>query len=89
MMMITIVLQSLLIHANRMPKLASHPDAFVRPSPARGHLGGLGAATAEAIELCEAAGFNIVFVETVGLGQSEVEAAQVSDVFCLALPPGI
>ena len=82
------MIQSILIHASRMPKLATHPGAFVRPSPARGHLGGLGAATAEAIELCEAAGFNVVFVETVGLGQSEVEAAQVSDVFCLALPPG-
>ena len=62
---------SLLGDKTRMARLAVEERAFVRPSPARGHLGGVAPRTREAIQLCEAAGFDTVFVETVGVGQSE------------------
>jgi LAO/AO transport system kinase len=71
----------------RMPRLSAHPCAFVRASPARGALGGVARATADACELCEAAGYGTVLLETVGVGQSEVDAADVADAVVLVLPP--
>ena len=62
---------SLLGDKTRMPKLTVNPRAYIRPSPSGGHLGGVTRRTNEAVVLCEAAGYDIVIVETVGVGQSE------------------
>ena len=71
----------------RMERLSIHPNAFIRPSPAGGALGGVARRTREAALLCEAAGFDVILVETVGVGQSEVQVAGMTDVFLLlALP---
>ncbi|HEX5204418.1 MAG TPA: methylmalonyl Co-A mutase-associated GTPase MeaB, partial [Actinoplanes sp.] len=79
---------SLLGDKTRMARLAVEPMAFVRPSPARGPLGGVAPRTREAILLCEAAGFDTVFVETVGVGQSEIAVRQMTDCFVLLLLAG-
>ena len=79
---------SILGDKTRMELLTRHPDAFIRPSPTGGILGGVAACTREAILLCEAAGFDVVVVETVGVGQSETMAAQMTDMFVLLLGPG-
>jgi LAO/AO transport system kinase len=79
---------SLLGDKTRMARLAVEERAFVRPSPARGHLGGVAPRTREAILLCEAAGFSTVLVETVGVGQSETAVRDLTDVFVLLLLPG-
>lgn len=71
----------------RMPRLSSSPDAYVRPTPARGTLGGVARSTFDAIIICEAAGYTKVLVETVGVGQSEVAVQDLVDVFLLVLPP--
>ncbi len=78
---------SLLGDQTRMPRLA-RGDAFVRPSPTRGHLGGAGAYTLEAAMLCAAAGFEPVLVETVGVGQNETEIDDLVDLVVLLLQPG-
>jgi len=70
----------------RMAALSSRAGAFVRPSPSRGALGGLGRATHEAVAIVEAAGYDRVLIETVGLGQSETHVAAVADVSLLCLP---
>jgi LAO/AO transport system kinase len=79
---------SLLGDKTRMARLAVEPRAFVRPSPARGHLGGVAPRTREAILLCDAAGFDTVFIETVGVGQSEIAVRGMSDCFVLLLLAG-
>jgi len=79
---------SILGDKTRMETLTRHPDAFIRPSPSGGILGGVAARTREVIVLCEAAGFDVVVVETVGVGQSETAAAQMTDMFVLLLAPG-
>lgn len=71
----------------RMQRLGVHDQAFVRPSPSRSALGGAAAATRDAIAVCEAAGFDTVIVETVGVGQSEIEAADLVDLFVLLVLP--
>ncbi|EHI14940.1 methylmalonyl Co-A mutase-associated GTPase MeaB [Mycolicibacterium thermoresistibile] len=72
---------SILGDKTRMARLAVHPDAYVRPSPSSGTLGGVAKATRETIVLLEAAGFDVVLVETVGVGQSEVTVADMVDTF--------
>ena len=72
---------SILGDKTRMPQLAVHPDAYVRPSPTSGTLGGVARATRETIVLLEAAGFDVILVETVGVGQSEVAVANMVDTF--------
>src|ERR1700742_2711026 len=72
---------SILGDKTRMPQLASHPDAYIRPSPTSGTLGGVAKATRETIVLLEAAGFDVILVETVGVGQSEVTVAAMVDCF--------
>ena len=67
----------------RMEKLAQHPDSFIRPSPSAGSLGGVARKTRETIILCEAAGFDKIFVETVGVGQSETACHSMVDFFLL------
>jgi LAO/AO transport system kinase len=79
---------SILGDKTRMPRLALEPRAFVRPSPAGEQLGGVARRTREALLLVEAAGFDFVIVETVGVGQSEVEVASMVDCFLLLAQPG-
>ena len=79
---------SILGDKTRMGELSKDPAAFVRPSPAGGTLGGVARRTREAMLLCEAAGFDVVLVETVGVGQSEVAVAGMVDCFVLVIPPG-
>ncbi|MGM9855335.1 MAG: methylmalonyl Co-A mutase-associated GTPase MeaB [Muribaculaceae bacterium] len=74
---------SILGDKTRMEKLSVHPDAFIRPSPSAGSLGGVARKTRETIVLCEAAGFDKIFVETVGVGQSETAVHSMVDFFLL------
>lgn len=74
---------SILGDKTRMEKLTVHPDSFVRPSPSAGSLGGVARKTRETIILCEAAGFDKIFVETVGVGQSETAVHSMVDFFLL------
>ena len=78
---------SILGDMTRMPKLTTAPSAFVRSSPTHGSLGGVTRGTQEAMVLCEAAGYDVVVVETVGVGQSEVAVADMVDLFCLLISP--
>lgn len=79
---------SILGDKTRMPELSRHEQAFVRPSPAGTTLGGVTRRTRESIVFCEAAGFDLILVETVGVGQSEVAVAAMTDLFVLLLSPG-
>jgi LAO/AO transport system kinase len=79
---------SILGDKTRMEKLSRHPNAFIRPSPSGGSLGGVAQHTREAMIVCEAAGFDVVIVETVGIGQSEVAVASMVDFFLVLLAPG-
>jgi LAO/AO transport system kinase len=72
---------SILGDKTRMAQLAVHPDAYIRPSPTSGTLGGVAKATRETIVLLEAAGFDVILVETVGVGQSEVTVSNMVDTF--------
>src|SRR5213080_1558282 len=72
----------------RMAQLAADERAFIRPSPAAGTLGGVAAKTREAMLLCEAAGFDVVLVETVGIGQSETAVCDMTDFFLALMLPG-
>ncbi|WP_341368962.1 methylmalonyl Co-A mutase-associated GTPase MeaB [Yoonia sp. BS5-3] len=78
---------SILGDKTRMERLARDPKAFIRPSPSQTQLGGVARRSREAVALCEAAGFDIVLIETVGVGQSETVVAQMSDLFVLLLAP--
>jgi LAO/AO transport system kinase len=78
---------SILGDKTRMEELSRSPNAFIRPSPSGGTLGGVARRTREAIVLCEAAGFDVIIVETVGVGQSETTVADMVDLFCLLLSP--
>lgn len=79
---------SILGDKTRMAKLAASPRAFIRPSPSAGTLGGVTAKSRETILLCEAAGHDVVIVETVGIGQSETAVAEMVDVFVVLMLPG-
>jgi len=79
---------SILGDKTRMEALSRHENCYIRPSPASGHLGGVGRHTREAMLLCEAAGYDIVLVETVGVGQSEYLVRSMVDFFLLLLLPG-
>jgi LAO/AO transport system kinase len=74
---------SILGDKTRMARLATHPDAYIRPSPTSGTLGGVAKATRETAVLLEAAGFDVILIETVGVGQSEVTVANMVDTFVL------
>jgi LAO/AO transport system kinase len=78
---------SILGDKTRMERLSRDPSAFIRPSPSRTHLGGVARRTREAVMLCEAAGYDVVLIETVGVGQSETVVAEMSDIFVLLLAP--
>ena len=79
---------SILGDKTRMDRLVRQPGAFIRPSPSRSTLGGVARRTREAILLVEAAGFDVVLIETVGVGQSETMVAGMSDIFALLIGPG-
>jgi LAO/AO transport system kinase len=79
---------SILGDKTRMAQLAIDPNAFIRPSPASGTLGGVAAKTRETMLLCEAAGYDVVLVETVGIGQSETAVADMTDFFLALMLPG-
>lgn len=79
---------SLLGDKTRMGRLANDPRAFVRPSPAKGALGGVAPRTGDALRVVEAAGYDVVLVETVGVGQSEVDVAGLVDTFLLLVLAG-
>jgi LAO/AO transport system kinase len=79
---------SILGDKTRMGRLASEPNAFIRPSPAGASLGGVTKTTRESIALAEAAGFDVVLVETVGVGQSETAVSNMVDVFVVVAIPG-
>ncbi|MEW9919249.1 methylmalonyl Co-A mutase-associated GTPase MeaB [Marimonas sp. MJW-29] len=78
---------SILGDKTRMDLLSREANAFIRPSPSQTHLGGVARRTREAVRLCEAAGFDVVLIETVGVGQSETVVAEMSDLFLLLLAP--
>ena len=78
---------SILGDKTRMERLAREQDAFIRPSPSQAGLGGVGRRTREAAAVCEAAGFDVILIETVGVGQSEITVAGMSDLFVLLLAP--
>ena len=78
---------SILGDKTRMEQLSRNPNAFIRPSPSQTHLGGVARRTREAVTLCEAAGFDVVLIETVGVGQSETVVGEMSDLFVLLLAP--
>src|SRR5438477_1844503 len=79
---------SILADKTRMPRLGNDPNAFVRPSPASGTLGGVAAKTRESLLICEAAGYDVVLVETIGTGQSETMVADMTDFFLVLMLPG-
>jgi LAO/AO transport system kinase len=78
---------SILGDKTRMPLLARDPAAFIRPSPSGAQLGGVARRTREAVAICEGAGFDVVLIETVGVGQSETVVADLCDIFVLILAP--
>lgn len=78
---------SILGDKTRMDLLSRDKNAFIRPSPSQTHLGGVARRTREAVTLCEAAGYDVVLIETVGVGQSETMVAEMSDLFILLLAP--
>jgi LAO/AO transport system kinase len=79
---------SVLGDKTRMEELSASENAFIRPSPSRGHLGGVNVATHDAIKACEYSGYEIVIVETVGVGQSESQVADLVDFYVLVALPG-
>jgi LAO/AO transport system kinase len=79
---------SILGDKTRMARLATDPNAFIRPSPSSGTLGGVAARTRETMLLCEAAGYDVILVETVGIGQSETAVADMTDFFLVLMLPG-
>ncbi|WP_238365823.1 methylmalonyl Co-A mutase-associated GTPase MeaB [Mesobacterium pallidum] len=78
---------SILGDKTRMETLSRDPNAFIRPSPSQAQMGGVARRSREAVALCEAAGFDVVLIETVGVGQSETVVAEMSDLFVLLLAP--
>jgi LAO/AO transport system kinase len=79
---------SILGDKTRMARLGQNPNAFIRPSPSSGTLGGVAAKTRETMLICEAAGFDVIIVETVGIGQSETAVADMTDFFLALMIPG-
>ncbi len=79
---------SILADKTRMARLSCDPHAFIRPSPAGGTLGGVAAKTRETMLICEAAGYDVVLVETIGTGQSETAVADMTDFFLVLMLPG-
>ena len=79
---------SVMADKTRMEKLSVHPDAYIRPSPSGGTLGGVALKTRETMLVCEAAGFDVIIIETVGVGQSEITVASMVDFFLVLMLSG-
>ncbi len=79
---------SILGDKTRMAELSMHDDAYIRPSPTGGHLGGVTRVTRESLLLCEASGFDVILVETVGVGQSETVVSEMVDCYLVLMLPG-
>jgi LAO/AO transport system kinase len=79
---------SILADKTRMPRLAADPSAYIRPSPSAGTLGGVARRTRPGMLVCEAAGYNVILIETVGVGQSETTVADMTDCFLALMLPG-
>jgi LAO/AO transport system kinase len=79
---------SILGDKTRMPRLVTEPAAYIRPSPSAGTLGGVARKTRESMLVCEAAGYDVVLIETVGVGQSETSVADMTDCFLALMQPG-
>lgn len=79
---------SILGDKTRMELLTQHPNSFIRPSASGGSLGGVARKTRESILLCEASGFDVIIIETIGVGQSEIAVRSMVDFFLLLIPPG-
>lgn len=79
---------SILADKTRMNKLSNHPNCFIRPSPSGGRLGGVAAKTYETIQICESAGYNVIIIETVGVGQGEAAVRNLCDFFLLLTNTG-
>lgn len=79
---------SILGDKTRMAQLSMHEDAYIRPSPTGGHLGGVTRVTRESLLLCEASGFDVILVETVGVGQSETVVSEMVDCYLVLMLPG-
>jgi LAO/AO transport system kinase len=79
---------SILGDKTRMPRLSAEPNAYIRPSPSAGTLGGVARKTRESMLVCEAAGYDVVLIETVGVGQSETAVADMTDCFLALMLPG-
>ena len=79
---------SILGDKTRMAELSMHEDAYIRPSPTSGHLGGVTRVTRESLLLCEASGFDVILVETVGVGQSETVVSEMVDCYLVLMLPG-
>ena len=78
---------SILGDKTRMERLSRDPNAYIRPSPSQTHLGGVARRTREAVALCEGGGFDVVLIETVGVGQSETMVSELCDIFVLLMAP--
>lgn len=79
---------SIMADKTRMKRLAVHPNAFIRPSPSRSFLGGAAEKSHETLLVCEASGYDVIIIETVGSGQSETEVASMVDFFLVLMLPG-
>lgn len=79
---------SILGDKTRMELLSQHPNSFIRPSPSGGTLGGVARKTRESLLICEASGFDVIIVETIGVGQSEIAVRSMVDFFLLLISPG-
>ena len=79
---------SILGDKTRMEELAIHDNAFVRPSSTRGIVGGLAINTSEMVKLCESIGYQVIFIESVGLGQNETDIDNIADFVVYVVPPG-
>ena len=83
-----LMLKKVYIDKTRMEELSRKDEAFIRPSPSEGNLGGVAQKTRETMLLCEAAGYDVILVETVGVGQSEFQVAGMVDFFMVLMLPG-
>ena len=84
----TITGGSILGDKTRMDILSKSDETFIRPSPSRGNLGGVGHATKDSIQILEAAGFSVILIETLGVGQAETEVLEMTDIYLVLLSPG-
>ena len=79
---------SILGDKTRMDELSKSDETFIRPSPSSGHLGGVGHATKDSVNVLEAAGFSVILIETLGVGQAEIDVLDMTDIYLVLLSPG-